>query len=152
PGRSANAPSSPCSWTARRRCPRSTTIVGDPEVAGVGAGRRPYCGRRRAAAGTCIAPRLLAVGDRIAGPARRGAGRGSATGIAGGNGHRGAAATAAALEPRLYLRDLSAMAAPLRTGDDAQYRACFQLRTAAAGAGDARAGRARRQPLAARAR
>src|SRR4051812_25037279 len=124
----------------------------DAEAAGLGAGAGPYPGARSAPARAGGARRILAIGHRLARPAGRAARGGRVARGAGGDGNRRPRRTARALERGLHLRDLSAMAPPLRAGRGAERRARLRPRARGAGAGAHRAPRARRFHVAALAR
>src|SRR6266850_3298466 len=120
----------------------------DLQAAGLGAGGGAYRRSRGAAARACDASRILAIGDRIAGARRRNRRCRRGARSAGRDRHRRGARHAAALEARVYLRDLQAVAPSLRSGGDLQHRACAEPRLATARAGDARSRRACRFRLA----
>ena len=93
------------------------------QAAGLGARHRAYGGTARAAARARRFSRALAIGHRQPrrgrGPCRHGAAR-----AARGNGHRRRRVRRTRrLAPRAAIRDLSAMAASLSAGHDAQHRA-----------------------------
>src|SRR6266404_2175275 len=114
----------------------------DLQAAGLGAGGGAYRRSRGAAARACEASRILAIGDRIAGARRRSARCRRGARSAGRDRDRRGARHAAALEARVYVRDLQAVAPSLRSGRHLQHRACPGPRAAAARAGDARSRRA----------
>src|SRR5467141_917525 len=124
----------------------------DLQAAGLGAGGGAYRRSRGAADRACDASRILAIGDRIAGSRRRNRRCRRGARSARRDRHRRGARHAAALEARVYLRDLPAVAPSLRSGRDLQHRACPEPRAAAARAGDPRSRRAHGLRVAAMAR